>query len=610
MGIIMRSRKSGSLTRQIFRRIVILSLIALFSLLAVGGTGLLFIQMTAQRDLDHSGSKAARNIDSFMVDIVYDVRSISSTIPLTSTERVFQNMLDWHPGIIEMLHIDLQGKIVLEARRESGSIIISSEYVKEQPWLESIQAGNLYIGPVETNESGIQYVNIATPITDSTGGITGTLVARFDVAFLWDQVVNLRVGETGYTYLVDSNGQILTAKNLELVQNEANIKDLVGHSPESIVNGTFLGLFNMYTGIEGRRVVASANELTVFPWYAITEQPHTEALGDFVPFFVILAIALIVLIALIYSIGRYIRRNVIAPLSDISQGLQVFRSGNLDYEITPSGSQELRELSITINEIAHELNRSTAELAEANQTLEQRIAERSRDLSTLAQVTTQTATILEANQLLQSVVDMTKSNFGLYHAHVYLIDESGTTLTLAAGSGEVGKILVNQGHRIAIKSPRSLVASAARTQSVVTVNNVSSTPDFLPNPLLPQTQAELAAALVARGQLLGVLDVQSDVMGHFTPELQMVMRTLAQQIAAALSNARLYGDTERISRRELTLGAITEQMQSAVSVEDVLQTAVRELGKALRVPHTTISLQLSETPPGVDLPADKQVTPG
>jgi hypothetical protein len=54
-------------------------------------------------------------------------------------------------------------------------------------------------------------------------------------------------------------------------------------------------------------------------------------------------------------------------------------------------------------------------------------------------------------------------------------------------------------------------------------------------------------------------------------------------------------------------------MQGAVSIEDVLQTAARELGKALRVPHTTIALQLSENPPEVQMPSaydtDMEVTP-
>lgn len=588
----MLSRKSGSLTRQLFRRIITLSLLAVLSLLAAGGVGLLSMQVLAQHDLDLSGSNAAHNFDLFMANITYDVKSVGDSLHATDSTRMFRDMLDRHPGIFELSLLNLQGDI-LEQRRRVGSSDIGGR-VSEQPWLETIQAGELYIGKIDSQEYGVPFIDIAAPVDDDTGTITGTLVARFDLTALWNQVINTRVGETGYTYIVDNNGQILVSSEPELAQQQANLKDVVGNSPQDITDGAFLSLFNIYTGIKDKIVVGSAQQLTVVPWYAITEQPHTEALAGFVPFSIILVVALLLLVVLVYSIGRFIRRNVIKPLGEISKGLQIFRSGDLSYEIKASGTLELQDLATTINEIAHELDRSSTELAETNQTLEQRVAERSRDLETVAQVVSQTATILDVKQLLQAVVDLTKTNFNLYHTHVYLLDETETVLELAAGSGQVGKILTEQGHHISAQSARSLVASAARTQSVVVVNNVTAATDFLPNPLLPLTQSELAVALVARGKLLGVLDVQSAEAGHFGPELQAVMRTLAQQIAAALSNARLYGETERISRQEQALSVISQQMQSAVSIEDVLQTAARELGKALHVPHTTIALQLAE----------------
>lgn len=588
----MLSRKSGSLTRQLFRRIITLSLLAVLSLLAAGGVGLLSMQVLAQHDLDLSGSSAAHNFDLFMANITYDVKSVGDSLHATDSTRMFRDMLDRHPGIFELSLLNLQGDI-LEQRRRVGSSDIGGR-VSEQPWLETIQAGELYVGKIDSQEYGVPFIDIAAPVDDDTGTITGTLVARFDLTALWNQVINTRVGETGYTYIVDNNGQILVSSEPELAQQQANLKDVVGNSPQDITDGAFLSLFNIYTGIKDKIVVGSAQQLTVVPWYAITEQPHTEALAGFVPFSIILVVALLLLVVLVYSIGRFIRRNVIKPLGEISKGLQIFRSGDLSYEIKASGTLELQDLATTINEIAHELDRSSTELAETNQTLEQRVAERSRDLETVAQVVSQTATILDVKQLLQAVVDLTKTNFNLYHTHVYLLDETETVLELAAGSGQVGKILTEQGHHISAQSARSLVASAARTQSVVVVNNVTAATDFLPNPLLPLTQSELAVALVARGKLLGVLDVQSAEAGHFGPELQAVMRTLAQQIAAALSNARLYGETERISRQEQALSVISQQMQSAVSIEDVLQTAARELGKALHVPHTTIALQLAE----------------
>ena len=71
---------------------------------------------------------------------------------------------------------------------------------------------------------------------------------------------------------------------------------------------------------------------------------------------------------------------------------------------------------------------------------------------------------------------------------------------------------------------------------------------------------------------------------------------MAQQIGIALSNARLFSEAERTGRHEHALSAISDQIQGALSMDEVLEVASRELGKALRVPHTTIELQLTPEP--------------
>ena len=132
------------------------------------------------------------------------------------------------------------------------------------------------------------------------------------------------------------------------------------------------------------------------------------------------------------------------------------------------------------------------ERKEATETL----ARRATELATVAQVSTTASTVLDPDKLLQAVVDLTKERFGLYHVHVYLLNESWNTLLLASGAGEVGRILVEEEHSIPLDAEQSLVASAARSGDVIIVNDVRSEPGFLPNPLLPETQAEMAVPMI------------------------------------------------------------------------------------------------------------------
>lgn len=173
---------------------------------------------------------------------------------------------------------------------------------------------------------------------------------------------------------------------------------------------------------------------------------------------------------------------------------------------------------------------------------EEAVARRAAELQTVAEVSTTTATTLEPDYLLQSVVDLTKERFGLYHAHIYLADDAWETLLLAAGAGEVGRKMVTDGWNIPMAHTSSIVAEAARTRKSVIANDVYRDQEsgFLSNKLLPETRSEMAVPMIAGDKVLGVFDVQSDEAGKFTAEDANLYTTLAAQVAVALQNARLY----------------------------------------------------------------------
>ena len=173
---------------------------------------------------------------------------------------------------------------------------------------------------------------------------------------------------------------------------------------------------------------------------------------------------------------------------------------------------------------------------------EEALARRAAELATVAEVGTTTASTLEPDLLLQAVVDLTKEQFNVYHAHVYLTDQSWNMLLLAAGAGEAGRKMVAEGLSIPIDAERSLVARATRERKAVRVNDVRSDPGFLPNPNLPNTRSELAVPMIVGDQVLGVFDVQSDVINFFTEEDANIYATLASQVAVSLQNARLYAE--------------------------------------------------------------------
>ena len=168
------------------------------------------------------------------------------------------------------------------------------------------------------------------------------------------------------------------------------------------------------------------------------------------------------------------------------------------------------------------------------------LAQRANQLETVATLSSTASTVLDPDKLLQAVVDLAQERFGLYHAHIYLADDSWQTLLLASGAGEVGRKMVAEEHSIPMDAEKSLVARAVRERQSIIANDVRSQADFLPNPFLPETRAEMAVPMIVGDKVLGVFDVQSDRADSFTKADADIYTTLASQVAVALQNARLY----------------------------------------------------------------------
>ncbi len=190
----------------------------------------------------------------------------------------------------------------------------------------------------------------------------------------------------------------------------------------------------------------------------------------------------------------------------------------------------------------------------------------STQLETVAQVSTAASTVLEVDVLLQAVVDLTKASFGLYHTHIYLLDPGSKSLVLRAGADQVGRLMTLEGRSINLDH-ESIVARAARTKDGVVENDVRKIVDFLPNPLLPQTRAELAVPLVVGDNIIGVLDLQADQVDFFTEDDVNIHRTLASQIAVAVQNATLFAEQVETSEKLREVDRLKSEFLASMSHE-------------------------------------------
>ena len=229
------------------------------------------------------------------------------------------------------------------------------------------------------------------------------------------------------------------------------------------------------------------------------------------------------------------------------------------------------------------------------------LAKRAVELALVAQVSQQAATSHDPGQMLQDVSDMTKERFGLYHAHIYLLNAGGDRLDLTAGAGEAGRQMITQGWSIPFDREDSLVAQAARTRQGVIVNDVRQNPGFLPNPLLPETRAEMAVPMVAGDKLIGVLDVQADTIGRFSDDDVQIQSTLAAQIAVALANSRLLNETqinviktERQARRLALLNELAARLNKVDHLTEILDIIAQNANQLFDCERASVALFTAE----------------
>ena len=191
---------------------------------------------------------------------------------------------------------------------------------------------------------------------------------------------------------------------------------------------------------------------------------------------------------------------------------------------------------------------------------------------------------LDRDELLRTAVNLIRERFGFYHASIFTVEPGAGLAVLRKSTGEAGRQLKARQHQLAVGG-QSLVGAATASREPVVVQDVIDDPTHFKNPLLPDTRAEAVIPLLSGDSVVGALDVQSTLPQSFGADDIAILVTIADQLAVALQNARLFDQTARQARRESQVVEITGKIRAAGDVDAMLRTAVTELRQALGVRH-------------------------
>ncbi|NLX09432.1 MAG: GAF domain-containing protein [Chloroflexi bacterium] len=237
------------------------------------------------------------------------------------------------------------------------------------------------------------------------------------------------------------------------------------------------------------------------------------------------------------------------PLNVLRVGARTLRSGQLEHRIPPMGSPELRDLAQTMNEMAAALQTSQRDLEARYQAMETQARDRANDMAIAAQIGRTAAGLRDIEVLLRETVEQIRRRFDvIYHAQVFLVDDARHYAVLVESTGEAGRELLARKHRLAVGSDSVIGRVTAGGQTVIASDTLAGTVPWKPNPILPDTRAEMALPLTLEDRVIGALDVQSTQPDVFTDEMVQVFQVVADQIAIAIENARLLEEARQRMR--------------------------------------------------------------
>ena len=611
-------RRARSLAQTLTIAFIALSLVALLA----DGSFTLYTNIARQQGIIIAQQQliaqdASQEVGGFFEEKYRALEATTKIIelPKGSTEQrklILQSLLATQPSFRQMVLLTDSGEIAAIASRVS--LELSEQFTTElqDAIANGTQQDQRYISPLYfDNVTDEPLILLAIPI--NIWDFKGTLAAEVNLQFMWTLVDQLKVGQSGYVYIVDNQGNLIAAKETNRVLAGENVKQ-ISEVSEFIANPSetadITPDIRSYTGLLNTKVVGTYVPLSTPQWAVLTELPYSEA---YEPVFqtVATSLATILVMALLAGLaGVVVARRLSIPLVDLTSTASRIADGDIQLQAVASGATEITTLATAFNTMTSQLRGLIGNLehrvADRTKDLEvanKQISRRAAQLQAVTELSENIAQLQDLNEIFPTATRLINERFGFYHVGIFLVDTEREYAILQAANSEGGQRMLARGHRLRLGT--GVVGFAAQMGQPRIALDVGADAVFFDNPDLPATRSEVALPMKSHNETIGVLDVQSTEAGAFSPEDLQVLTTLANQVAIALENTRLLTETRAALTQvqevydEFTRAEWSRTIAIAEQTGFRYQTGrIEMLEKPIQTPEVISAIRNGEVVPG------------
>ena len=436
--------------------------------------------------------------------------------------------------------------------------------------LSSLNDQHGYIEVRDQNKVfGAPVVTISVPVITKEKLFLGVVGIDIPLEILVSKDSTMQDVKTASFFLIDSNGTLVYLAD-QVNQDILNLANRNNESKPTLTNvqEPFNNIFKKMMSGENGFAEITINDNPLFVSYmplesvnwslgiAVDQNSFADVIDiepipvnqqTFIVYIQRLVLIWILLIAVMLIVGGVVIFRTLEPVSHLVNTLILWSGGDFDAQIPKDAPLEFGLVATLVQNIKTDLRNQIYQLDKKISEKSAILDQQTRQIQIASEVARDIISTRNFHVLLDRTLNLLIDRLKYYHVGIFLIDPNREYAILEAAPGEIGSAMIEQGHRLRLGSS-SIVGSVSSLGEALVVNDSTKEPLFIKNPLLPHAMSELALPLMVDGNVIGVLDVYQNTIEAFDREECEILQTLADQLAFAIANARLYQqyqDTER-----------------------------------------------------------------